>query len=164
MKVDFYVRKYLNGNGDAFTKIYELTKKDVYLSIYIYIKNQETIKDLIQDVYMKVIDSIDSYEVGTNFRAWISRIARNITINYLNKMNRISVVDPIEEANVFDREAKENKVDICMQYLEGLEKDVFTLRIILGYKFDDIDNILELKLHQSYYIYKKLIQKLKEII
>lgn len=164
MKVDFYVRKYLNGNGDAFTNIYELTKKEVYLSIYTYIKDKETIKDLMQDVYMKVIDSIDMYEVGTNFKAWISRVARNITINYLNKANRMIVKDPIEESYVFDKEENIKNVDRCLSYLDGMEKDVFTLRILLGYKFDDIDEILGLKLHQSYYIFKKIIQKLKNLL
>ena len=35
---------------------------------------------------------------------------------------------------------------------------------VLGYKFDDIDELLELNEHQSYYIFKKVIKKLKEVI
>lgn len=164
MKVDFYVKKYLKGNGEAFDKIYELTKKDVYLSIYIYVKEKDTIEDLMQDVYMKVIDKIDEYEIGTNFHAWISRIARNMTINYCKKKSKMMVLDPIEEDYVFNEEVNDSKLKQYLSYLEDIEKDVFVLRIMLGYKFDSIDDILDLNDHQSYYIFKKLIKKLKEHI
>ena len=164
MKVDFYVKKYLKGNGEAFDKIYELTKKDVYLSIYIYVKEKDTIEDLMQDVYMKVIDKIDEYEIGTNFHAWISRIARNMTINYCKKKSKMMVLDPIEEEYVFNEEVNDSKLKQYLSYLEDIEKDVFVLRIMLGYKFDSIDDILDLNDHQSYYIFKKLIKKLKEHI
>ena len=63
------------------------TKKYVYLSIYTYVKNQMTIDDLMQDTYMKAIDNLKSYKIGTNFYAWISMIARNTAINYYNKNN-----------------------------------------------------------------------------
>ena len=164
MKVDFYVKKYLKGNGEAFDKIYELTKKDVYLSIYIYVKEKDTIEDLMQDVYMKVIDKIDEYEIGTNFHAWISRIARNMTINYCKKKSKMLVLDPIEEDYVFNEEVNDSKLKQYLSYLEDIEKDVFVLRIMLGYKFDSIDDILDLNDHQSYYIFKKLIKELKEHI
>ncbi len=164
MKVDYYVKKYLNGDGLAFNEIYELTKKDVYLSIYIYFKDQSTIEDLMQDVYMKVIDSIDSYKIGSNFRAWVSRIARNTAINFYNKNKRIEIKDPIENEYFFDTEAKTHQLDLCLSYLEGLEKDVFVLRIMLGYHFNIIDQYLELNPRQSYYIYKKAIKKLKGIM
>ena len=164
MKVDFYVKKYLKGTGEAFDKIYELTKKDVYLSIYIYVKEKDTIEDLMQDVYMKVIDKIDEYEIGTNFHAWISRIARNMTINYCKKKSKMMVLDPIEEDYVFNEEVNDSKLKQYLSYLEDIEKDVFVLRIMLGYKFDSIDDILDLNDHQSYYIFKKLIKKLKEHI
>lgn len=164
MKVDFYVKKYLKGNGEAFDKIYELTKKDVYLSIYVYVKEKQTIEDLMQDVYMKVIDKIDEYEIGTNFHAWISRIARNMTINYCKKKSRIEICNPIEEEYVFNKETVDSNLKQYLSYLEDLEKDVFVLRIMLGYKFDDIDELLELNEHQSYYIFKKVIKKLKEVI
>ena len=162
MKIDFYVKKYLKGHGESFNQIYELTKKDVYLSIYIYIKDKSTIEDLFQDTYMKIIDSIDKYELGTNFNAWVSKIARNIAINYYNKMKKIEVKDPIEDNVVFDKVVRKTSVDYYLSCLVGEDKDIFILRIMLGYKFEDIDNILVYKKNGSYYKYKKLIEKLKK--
>ena len=164
MKVDYYVKRYLKGDGESFDMIYELTKKDVYLSIYVYFKDKATIEDLMQDVYVKVINSIDSYEIGSNFNAWISRIARNITINYYNKNKRVEVKDPVEDNYVFDKKVNNSRVDLCLSYLVGIERDVFVLRVLLGYRFNVIDKTLELNPHQSYYIFKKLTNKLKEII
>ena len=164
MKVEYYVKRYLNGDGESFNQIYELTKKDVYLSIYIYFREKMIIDDLMQDTYMKVIDKIDSYQLGTNFHAWISKIARNIAINHYNKTKREDLIDPIEEKHVYDKEESSNKVNYYMSFLDGIEKDVYILRILLGYKFDYIDEILSLKRQESYYIYKKLIKKLETLV
>ena len=84
-KLDKHVKKYLKGDSFEFDIIYEETKKFVYLSIYTYVKNQMTIDDLMQDTYLKVIENIDKYRIGTNFNSWICTIARNIAINYYHK-------------------------------------------------------------------------------
>ena len=76
--LDRHIQKYLDGDSYEFDYIYEETKKYVYLSIYTYIKNQMTIDDLMQDTYMKAIDNLKSYKIGTNFYAWISIIARTV--------------------------------------------------------------------------------------
>ena len=83
-KLDMHIKNYINGQIYEFDIIYEETKKYVYLSIYSYVKNQMVIEDLMQDTYMKAIDNIQKYQLGTNFYAWISTIARNIAINRYN--------------------------------------------------------------------------------
>ena len=57
-----------------------------------------------------------------------------------------------------------SEYEITKEEIMDKTKDVYILRILLGYKFDYIDEILSLKRQESYYIYKKLIKKLETLV
>lgn len=158
-ELDRHIKKYLDGDNYEFDYIYEETKKYVYLSIYRYVKNQMVIDDLMQDTYMKAIDNIKSYKIGTNFYAWISIIARNIAINYYNKNKKEELV---EENIVIENPNNDSLVALALSVLEGLEKDIIIYHIILNMKFSDISKILDKPLGTIYSIYKKAIQNIKK--
>jgi len=40
-------------------------------------QNRDEAEDLVQETYMKALKGFDSFQQGTNFRAWIYRILRN---------------------------------------------------------------------------------------
>ena len=163
-KLDNLIRKYLSGDADSFDQIYEETKKGVYLSIYQIIPNRSVIEDLMQDTYLKVIDSINSYQMGTNFNAWVCKIARNNALNYYNKNSKIEYVDAYENESIFGSNNQTPLLDHALSILEGKEKEIFTYHIVLGYKFKDIAKILEINMKTAFYLYKKAINKIKEQI
>ena len=159
--LDRHIQKYLDGDSYEFDYIYEETKKYVYLSIYTYVKNQMTIDDLMQDTYMKAIDNLKSYKIGTNFYAWISIIARNTAINYYNKNKRVDVV---EEYIGGENPNSDSLVSFALNILDGLERDIVMYHIVLNMKFDDISKIIGKPLGTVYSIYKKAIKKIKNKI
>ena len=163
-KLDSLIRNYLNGDKDCFNLIYEETKQSVYLSIYAIIKDHNAINDLMQDTYLKALDNITSYQMGTNFKAWISKIARNNALNYYNKNQRVDYLDIEDYDNKFAKDMSTPLIDTALRILEGKEKDIFIYRIILDYKFKDIAHILDINLKTAFYLYKKAITKIKEQI
>ncbi|NLD27061.1 MAG: RNA polymerase sigma factor [Acholeplasmataceae bacterium] len=161
-ELDNFIERYLNGDTSAFDIIYEETKKSVYLSIYSLIKDRSSIEDLMQDTYMKAINSLDYYQIGTNFRAWISRIARNTTINYLKKKNREDVVDPQETTIISELEDKGNLLlDQALRILSEPEKEIIVYRIVLNYTFKEISSILNIPLGTVFWNYQRAIKKIK---
>ncbi len=158
-KLDIRIKKYLNGDSYEFDYIYEETKKYVYLSIYTYVKNQMVIDDLMQDTYMKAIDNLKAYQLGTNFYAWISTIARNIAINYYNKNKK---VDLVEEYIAGENPNNDGLLALALSILEGLERDVIIYHIVLNMKFSEMSSILEKPLGTVYSVYKKAISKIKK--
>ena len=157
--LDKHITKYLDGDSYEFDYIYEQTKKHVYLSIYTYVKNQMVIDDLMQDTYMKAIDNLKSYKIGTNFYAWISMIARNIAINYYNKNKKIEIV---EEYIGGENPNNDSLLSFALNVLQGLERDVIIYHIVLNMKFNDIAKILDKPLGTVYSIYKKAIENIKK--
>lgn len=161
-ELDRLVKEFINGNKDSFDLIYEQTKQSVYLSIYAIIKDHSSIDDIMQDTYLKAIDAILSYKIGTNFKAWISRIARNNAINYYNKELRSINLEVEDFDDKFSVDTSTPLIDSALEILDGNEKEIFVYRIILGYKFKDIAKVLDMNLKTAYFQYKKAINKIKE--
>ena len=157
--LDRYVISYLKGDSDAFETIYYETQKSVYLSIRLIISNKEIIEDLMQDTYMKALDKLDTYKIGTNFNAWISTIARNIAINYYNKNKRVDVLDASDD--VFQIEDSSPKLKYYLSFLEGEERDVVIYHIILNMGFKEIAKILNVPQSTAFYMYKCAIKKIR---
>ena len=55
-------------------------------------KDHESAKDLYQDTLYRAISNKDKYNVGTNIKAWLYTIMRNIFINDYRKKAKQSVV------------------------------------------------------------------------
>ncbi|MBD0403153.1 MULTISPECIES: sigma-70 family RNA polymerase sigma factor [Flammeovirga] len=67
--------------------------------------NDEDAKDLVQDAHMKAYRFIDSFEIGTNAKAWLFRILKNSFINeYRKKSKEPSKIDYNEVETVYSGE------------------------------------------------------------
>ena len=157
------VERYLSGEHEAFDEIYYETQKPVYLTLSTIIKNKHTIEDLMQEVYIKAINNLESYKIGTNFSAWICTIARNHAINFYNRKKKETLVDSIEDEYLFISESNSNSLlDKAMAILDGMEKDIVFYHIVLNFKFKDISHILDIPLSTIFFIYKKALAKIKK--
>src|SRR5215510_2412753 len=57
-------------------------------------KDSETAKDLFQETLYKALANQEKYSVGTNVRAWLFTIMRNIFINnYRRKVKQKTILD-----------------------------------------------------------------------
>lgn len=157
-QLDELIVEYKKGNEDAFDLIYFETKKSVYLSIRLIISRKEDVEDLMQDTYIKALENLDNYKLGTNFKAWISRIARNNAINYYNKNKRIVLVEDI----IPDNEISSPKLNHYLSFLDGEERDVIIYKLILQMSFKEISKIIDKPISTTHYIYKKSISKIRK--
>src|SRR5918993_4007068 len=67
--------------------------------------DQDDSKDLVQDTYLKAYRFIDSFQQGTNAKAWLFRILKNSFINdYRKKSKEPSKVDYQEVETTYNSE------------------------------------------------------------
>lgn len=167
-ELDKYIVKFKNGDDEAFNTIYDETKKIVYLSIYSIIKSKDVIEDLMQDTYLKAIRALEYYVLGTNFKAWISKIAHNLAINEYNKNKNIDSLDDEMAPEVVDERVDNSLLDSALRILNEEKKEemkeIFVYRIIFNMKFKDIANILELPKSTVFDIYNRAIKLIKDNI
>ena len=58
-------------------------------------QNREEAEDLVQETYVKALKGFSSFQLGTNFRAWIYRILRN-TFLTSRKGLKVTMTVPLE--------------------------------------------------------------------
>ena len=129
-------------------------------------KNQLDTQDVVQDVFLKVIEKIDTYRGHSKFSTWVYKITENTSFNYLRantKYNKsLSFEDNMffntDEYNFttmgYNSELKIGPESIVLkkEILEKIEnavnelplnyREVFKLRDIEGLRYEEISNEL----------------------
>ncbi|HKL61066.1 MAG TPA: sigma-70 family RNA polymerase sigma factor [Acholeplasma sp.] len=80
------------GDESVFEYIYDQTNRLVYYQIYSIVADHGLTEEVMQDVYMKIIDKIHTYEDKSYPKAWIMMIARNESLNLVKKRNRELII------------------------------------------------------------------------
>lgn len=77
------VDKAVEGNADAFGRLYDMYVDRVYKHIYYRVGNVRDTEDLTQEVFMRAWQAISRYKRTTSpFIAWLIRISHNSVIDF----------------------------------------------------------------------------------
>ena len=87
------IRKFQSGDTEVFNDIYEGTYRLVYGECYGILRSEEDALDLTQDTYLSIYQTLDKLEEPGTYSKWMTTIARNKCLNYLQKHNRVSYTD-----------------------------------------------------------------------
>lgn len=105
--LDYYVNMASNGDRQAFEELYRQTYYIVYYTCINLLKNEQDALDVTQDVYVTVMNHIQTLEDKSKFMPWLNRIAVNKCKDFLKK-NRPVLMDveymenpPLEENESF---------------------------------------------------------------
>jgi RNA polymerase sigma factor (sigma-70 family) len=119
-------------------------------------------KDLLQDTYLKAYRFIDSFQKGTNAKAWLFRILKNSFINdYRKKSKEPSKVDYQEVESYYNSEDVDRQItpdlrvealkdmigDEISNALNALDVDFRTVIILCdleGFKYEEMAKILDI--------------------
>ncbi|MEQ8362173.1 MAG: sigma-70 family RNA polymerase sigma factor [Cyclobacteriaceae bacterium] len=98
------VALYQNGNEDAFEMLLLRHKSRIYTSIYLIVKDRYVAEDLLQETFIKAINTIKGgrYNEEGKFLPWISRIAHNLGIDHFRKNKRHPEIVLEEGSRLFD--------------------------------------------------------------
>ena len=81
------------GNTKAQTQIVNEYSEKIYNLGLHMLKNEHDAEDLLQETFIKVFESLESFEGRSSLYTWIYRIATNIALMKLRKVNRETLVD-----------------------------------------------------------------------
>ena len=82
---------YGTGDAEAFDVLYQRYKAPLYRFV-LRQSSQEAVDELFQDIWLKVINARQSYQVKASFKTWLYHLARNRIID-LYRRNSIRPVD-----------------------------------------------------------------------
>lgn len=145
----------------AFNMLYVKYEKLLRHIILDIIKNKETTQDILQIVFMKLWNKIDTFRDG-NLKYFLIKIAKNESYNYLKfKERENKIIDKYE--TYFKVPAFKGLIwEAVRKYLSPLEQKIIVRHYIYKMNFLDIANSLNMKKTNCYNIYKKALTKLEE--
>ncbi len=96
---DQLVAAYANGNNEAFDTLLQRHKSRVYNYIYQMVRERNLAEDIFQETFVKAIMTIRQgrYTETGKFPAWITRIARNLVIDYFRQEKAEAAVSSDDE-------------------------------------------------------------------
>ncbi|MCD4826800.1 MAG: RNA polymerase sigma factor [Acholeplasmataceae bacterium] len=163
--MDTFIQEFREKNYQNFDDFYMLTNRKVYYAIISIVKDDQIAADLLQDTFMNFLNKIDQYKPGSNIYAYLSRIGRNLSINYYNKYKKEIhsdlILDSIQSDEIIDQK---DKLDILkiLNYLNKDQREVIVLHVINEFKFREIADIMDKPIGTILWIYSKAIKILKE--
>lgn len=143
------VTDYSNGNNLAFDILLNRHKQSLYNYIYFTVRNRELTEDIFQEAFIKAIITIKQgrYTETGKFRAWISRIAHNLIIDYFRQeknentvSNDDAPIDLLNNPNLCDGTIEDEL--IRMQITSDIRK-------LISYLPDSQREVLEMRYYQD---------------
>jgi RNA polymerase sigma-70 factor (ECF subfamily) len=156
----------------------------IYNFAYRITFDEDDAKDLVQETYLKSFRFIDSFEKGTNAKAWLFRILKNSFINEFRKKNKEPVKIDYQEVEAFYNSDEVNhmitsnlqveaikemigdEVSIALNSLEVDFRTVIILCDIEGFSYEEMALILDVpigtirsRLHRARNLLKEKLKK-----
>jgi RNA polymerase sigma factor (sigma-70 family) len=148
------IAQYRNGSEAAFDLLVDRYKSKVFTTIYLIVKDQDIAEDLLQDVFVKVVQTLqsDKYSEEGKFQPWLMRIAHNLAIDHFRKAKRYPIILMEDGSNLFnslefaessmeDHRVKEETLELVKRLIEELpeaQKEVLVMRHYLDLSFQEI--------------------------
>lgn len=80
-EVDRLVEEVRAGNRQRFAQLIDIFELPVRAVIAAMVPEPHVVDDLVNETFFTAFRKLDSYALGTDFRAWVKSIARNIALN-----------------------------------------------------------------------------------
>ncbi len=145
---------YRIGNEAAFNLLVDRYHSKVFTTIFLIVKDQDVAEDLLQDVFVKVLHTLnsDKYNEEGKFQPWVMRIAHNLAIDHFRKAKRYPTILLEDGSNLFNSlsfaedSSEEHRIkEETMAYVRNLidelpeaQKEVVIMRHYLDMSFQEI--------------------------
>ncbi len=145
--------------------------------------NDDDANDLVQETYMKAFRFIDSYQEGTNSKAWLFKILKNIFINEYRRKKREPEKIDYDDVITFSDEDDDNSAayfDLREDLFDNMMGDEITNALnklpiefktvillcdIEGFSYEEIAKIIDIpigtvrsRLHRARNMLKQLLK------
>ncbi len=155
-----------DGSRTALKQIYEEYVKLVYAVIYDTIKSREEAEDIASEFFIKLFGIAGKYKSGNGHKKWLVTIARNMAIDRIRKLDREIVVDEFPEysstEDCFEEQAAlRMTMKQAMESLKAEERQVLDLKVVGGFTFKDISELLDKPQGTVSWLYNNAIKKLR---
>jgi RNA polymerase sigma-70 factor (ECF subfamily) len=165
------IRSAQQGDRPAFAALVDRYWDRLYRWLSHLTHDRHTAEDLAQDAFLKALAHLDSFRPGTNFRAWLFRIAHNAFVNHTRGAARqrrpvsedLADRDPGPSERAEERESLQ-RLGQAVARLPAEFRAAFLLRAEEGLSFREIGRALGLTEETARWRVFKARQKLLNVL
>lgn len=127
-----YIKRIKEGDINAFTYIVAKHQNMLYNLIYKMLYNKEDTEDLLQEIFIKIFNSIDKFNGKSKFSTWLYSIAYHTALSKLRKKTPFTIN---YEDNI--PEIEENGLSNDLEESDKLEKITYLREAMRTLSYDD---------------------------
>ncbi|MGH1388153.1 RNA polymerase sigma factor [Kordia sp.] len=115
-----FIERFQNRDENAFSKLYDKYSGAIYGVIIRMCRNEEAAQEILQETFMKAWNKSHLYDASKGkFYTWLYRIARNTTLNFLRKDEKLIQTDDL---SVYKDEGVEENENLHIELKGALSK------------------------------------------
>lgn len=137
----------------AFTALIKKYQEKLYWHLRRLVVDHEDANDVLQNVFIKVWNGLDSFREDSQLYTWLYRIATNEALSFLEQKKKRSTVsltdmeeglsNRIKSESNFDANKLEWRLQLAIQQLPEKQRVVFNLRYYEEMPYQEMSRILD---------------------
>ena len=166
--------EFKKGNKKAFSILYETYFDALFRYGMKFISDQETVKDCIQDLFVKLYNNRETISITTNPKYYVLFSLKNLIIDHLARYNKVTYISPEElpfiatyqfqtedDSNDIDDETRE-KFEKEISILNPRQEEALYLRFQLELSYEEVSGLLGINYQSARNLIYRAIAKVRE--
>ena len=171
-------RSFVNGDQLAFRELYDSCFDTLYLYGQQFSNDPDTIKDIIQNIFIKIWERKQSLKEVNSPKAYLMQSFRNQMLNYL-RSKKNSPISPNEineehynfqlevpiEMDIMDQERDEEvkeKLKNAIELLTSKQKELIYLKYVKDLEFAEVSSIMDVSIKSVYKLHQRTLLSLRK--
>lgn len=154
---------------DGFSTLVRQYSEQLYWKIRHVVLNHEDSNDVLQNVFVKAWNNLETFQGKSSLSTWLYRIAVNESLDFMRKQKNTNYVSADEDMavanrlladNYFDGDETQAQLQEAVSKLPEVQRIVFTMKYFDEMKYSEISKVLhtsEGALKASYHLAVKKI-------
>lgn len=143
------VYEVIHGSIPSFEVLIERYQKTIFNIVIRMVNEEETARDLTQDIFIKAFEKMGSFNYNYRFFSWIYRITVNVTINYLKSQQKFESLTKVEklgyeEKPEVDKEERSRKLRVGLKNIRADFRLLLLLKYFFGLSYEEMAEVLEI--------------------
>jgi len=163
------------GDMDALGELYGALRTAVYSAALSIVRDPSAAEEVLHDTFVRVYERANQYRPGSNPKAWIVAIARNLAIDRLRRRQRETAVSEVEVAaqtkGVVGAGAATDSTAIdalglvaALEHLDPTDREIVVLYTVVGLAHREIATQLCIPEGTVRWRYRRALRRLAELI
>ena len=150
-----------NGDTEALAIIYQRLGRQIYMVAYSILQDVHAAEDVMQETFVRIISGAKFYQKGTNAKAYILKIAHNLSLTALQKRGWEIPTDlPNTQRSTDGEELPLTSLE-ALSLLSPEERQIVILKLDSNEKHKNIAALLGISPAACQKRYRRALEKLK---